>query len=124
MELTVQHLRYFEDYSYRTSVEVKNGLDQALRYLGAHDGEYDNVLITLDPWLFSYIYMLFCQQWPPSDVRRLLDERRDPPNFNAVNNLGKYRFRPKAERPRDAKVVFSYTVPGGNTWRVLVRETR
>jgi 4-amino-4-deoxy-L-arabinose transferase-like glycosyltransferase len=133
MELFARYADYFESYPRRTSTArfFQYELQQALGFARAHEAEYDQIWITggNEP----YIYVLFYNQWPPSDVHQQLVIRRAPPAFNQIETIGKYHFGDPSNIKPDALAILEtirdpdgkpvYEVRGGESnerGRVLV----
>jgi hypothetical protein len=91
-ELVVRYTYYYQEYPRQESViqYFQYGLDHALAYARAHETDYDEI------WVADvnqpYIYVLYDHTWPPSDVHKNLVLRRQPPDFNEVESIGKYHF--------------------------------
>ena len=78
-ELLARYRDYFADYPGKVARQFQYGLEQALGYARAHEAEYSEIWVTdtNEP----YIYVLFYAGWPPSDVHRSLEVRREPQRF-------------------------------------------
>jgi hypothetical protein len=124
LELLGRYRDYFYEYAKRKSVVnyFQYGLEQALGYARAHEREYDEIWVANENQ--PYIYVLFLNRWPPSDVHRSLSVRRDPPKFNEVEAIGKYRFGDPGIKPNELVLLYSvqdptdrtvYEVRGGKT---------
>lgn len=91
-ELLARYRDYFFEYPRREHVlrYYQYGLAEALAYARAHADGYDEIWVAgaEEP----YIYELFYNRWPPSEVHRDLQLRRAPPDFNQIEAIGKYRF--------------------------------
>lgn len=82
---------YFGRYAVDAGPSFHYGLEDAIRYAFAHEAEYEE--IWLHPDIHSaYIYVLFYRPWPPAAAQRDLVLTRDPPSWNIVHALDKYRF--------------------------------
>jgi hypothetical protein len=58
--------------------------------------------------------VLFFNKWSPSDVHRNLKVRRNPPKFNEVEAIGKYRFGdPPGVKPEELVLVYTVQDPAG-----------
>jgi 4-amino-4-deoxy-L-arabinose transferase-like glycosyltransferase len=120
-ELAGRYHHYFTAYPRAVARHFQYGLREALAYARAHEQEYDEIWVTDANQ--PYIYVLFFSRWPPSDVHRHLVVRRDPPAFNEVQAIGRYRFGPLPDTTAAALAplftVFdpagraAYTVRGG-----------
>jgi 4-amino-4-deoxy-L-arabinose transferase-like glycosyltransferase len=116
VELVQRFRDYFERYSKREAVieYFQYGLPDAVAYVRAHEKDYDQIWMTNDNQ--TYIYLLFFGSWPPSDVHRNLVVRRDPPQFNEVDAIGKYRFGvPPNGMVNGLRLVYSISDPVGRT---------
>lgn len=91
-ELLVRYAYYYTDYARREDVSAyfQVGLGPALAFARAHQAEYDEIWV--DDANQAYIYVLFGNRWPPSDVHERLQPHRMPPEFNSVDVFDKYRF--------------------------------
>lgn len=92
VELTGRYREYFGPYRDEVAASFHGGLEDTLRFVLAEDkGRYGEVWVT--PSVHAgYIYVLFYAAWEPSDVHRSLSVTRDPPEWNRVHSIGKYRF--------------------------------
>jgi hypothetical protein len=92
LELFVRYEDYFHEYAKREDVlqYFQYGLDRALGYVRAREGDYDEIWVTDTNQ--PYIYVLFYSRWPPSDVHQSLQVQRNPPAFNEATVIGKYHF--------------------------------
>jgi 4-amino-4-deoxy-L-arabinose transferase-like glycosyltransferase len=113
-----RYRNYFVDYPAQSAPYFRYGLRQALTYARAHQDEYDAVWVTgiNQP----YIDVLFYSRWPPNDVHRHLQVRRNPPWFNQVDGIGKYRFREEPDTgPTQLALLYTVSYPnGGVAWEV------
>jgi hypothetical protein len=115
-ELVVRYEDYFLEYPNRPRVldYYQYGMEQAVDYAHAHESEYDTIWMSNDNQ--TYIYVLFFTHWPPSDVHRRLAVRRDPPEFNQVDGIGKYRFgTPPDVAPGELALLHTIRGPDGRT---------
>jgi 4-amino-4-deoxy-L-arabinose transferase-like glycosyltransferase len=115
-ELIVRYEDYFFKYANRPRVleYYQYGMEQAVGYAQAHKSEYDTIWMSNDNQ--TYIYVLFFTQWPPSDVHRRLAVRRNPPEFNEVDAIAKYRFgTPPDVAVRDLVLLNTIKDPLGRT---------
>jgi len=116
LELSSRYRDYFNGYANRENVlnYFQYGLEQALRYVRVHETEYDEIWITDTNQ--PYIYVLFYDRWPPSEVHRSLNVQRNPPKFNEVEAIGKYRFGdPPSVKPDELALLYSVQDPVGRT---------
>ena len=91
-ELVVRYTYYYQEYPRQDNViqYFQYGLDHALVYARARETDYDEIWVT--DVNQPYIYVLYDHTWPPSDVHQNLVLRRQPPDFNEVELIGKYHF--------------------------------
>jgi 4-amino-4-deoxy-L-arabinose transferase-like glycosyltransferase len=97
LELRTRYMDYFVDYPAKVGSYFEYGMEDALRFVQAHESEYDDLLIA--DINQAYIYVLFYSKAPPALVQQTLQVRRNPPEFNHVDTFGKYRFVGLRERP-------------------------
>jgi hypothetical protein len=90
VEVAGRYESYFTGYSGEVAEEFHYGMPDALAYVEAIEGDYDEVWIRHQN--SAYIYLLFYRRWDPSDVHRGLVVRRNPPDWNVVESIGRYRF--------------------------------
>ena len=82
--------RYFTDYPTQAASQYSYGMKEALAFARQHEAEYDEIWVADSNQ--PYIFVLFYNAWPPEDVHRNLQVRRNPPGWNEVEAIGKYRF--------------------------------
>jgi 4-amino-4-deoxy-L-arabinose transferase-like glycosyltransferase len=86
--LVEMQVNYFDQYPKEVTKKWNYGLKEAIGYARQHEDEYDVIYVDQ-----PYIYVLFYNRWPPSDVHEMLAWRRDPPGGNRVEGIGRYRFQ-------------------------------
>lgn len=91
VELAGNYRFYFGAYRDEVAEQFHSGAGEALAYVDQHDPEVDEIWLPGD-MNSVYIYVLFYRRWSPEDVHRNLVVHRDPPNWNRVESIGKYRF--------------------------------
>jgi 4-amino-4-deoxy-L-arabinose transferase-like glycosyltransferase len=116
LELAFRYQDYFNSYPFRSDAMeyFQYGLENVLAYVQVHQSEYDEIWIT--DVNQPYIYVLFYNKWPPSDVHQNLQVLRAPPNFNQVDAFDKYHF---GDLPNDdfndLALLYSLQAANGNT---------
>jgi len=81
---------YYTYYPKEFSAEWQYGYQNAIKYVKAHQQEYDTVYISgMDR---AYIYTLFYLQYPPKDFRQTAKVSTDVFGFVHVYGFGKYQF--------------------------------
>ncbi|MGE0685850.1 MAG: glycosyltransferase family 39 protein [Dehalococcoidia bacterium] len=90
-DLQHRFVHYFGAYSEEVESNFHYGLKDALDYAFQHEDAYDEVWVLPDVHN-PYIYVLFYKRWSPDDVHSNLVLTRDPPEWNVVHSIGKYRF--------------------------------
>ncbi|MGI8550145.1 MAG: ArnT family glycosyltransferase [Dehalococcoidia bacterium] len=109
-----QHFdNYFNHYPKEVAPSFQFGLQQALSYAHLHEREYDQIWVvdTNEP----YIYVLFFNQWLPSEVHDKLQVSRNPPGFNQVYAFGKYHFLflPSSINKNQLRILYTVNYPSG-----------
>lgn len=89
-ELSARYRYYFGEYPDTVVWHYQYGLQEALDFARAREGEYNEIWV--DRTNQPYILVLFFARADPSTVHRELSVRRQPPYFNNVSSFGKYRF--------------------------------
>jgi hypothetical protein len=90
IELKGRFESYFSEYPDEVAEEFHYGMEDALAYVEGVEHDYDEVWIRHQN--SAYIYLLFYRRWDPSDVHRGLIVRRNPPDWNVVESIGRFRF--------------------------------
>jgi len=111
LELGRAYTDYFGPYRDRVAEPFHTGVGEALAYVDRNEADVEAI------WLPGrmnsvYIYVLFYRRWSPEDVHRRLVVRRDPPNWNYVESIGKYRFGDPPEF-EPGEVRFTSRLPDG-----------
>jgi len=90
-DLQHRFVHYFGGYGEEVESSFHYGLKDALDYAFEHEDAYDEVWVLPDVHN-PYIYVLFYKRWSPDDVHSNLVLTRDPPEWNVVHAIGRYRF--------------------------------
>jgi 4-amino-4-deoxy-L-arabinose transferase-like glycosyltransferase len=111
LELSRAHRDYFGNYRDTVAEPFHTGVREAIAYVDGSEADIEAIWLPGD-MNSVYIYVLFYLRWNPEDVHRSLVVRRDPPNWNYVESIGRYHFgEPPEFEP--GEVLFTSRLPDG-----------
>ena len=117
VELSNRYDRYFGEYPREVAEEFHYGMGEALAYVKMIEADYDEVWIRHQN--SAYIYVLFYREWDPSDVHRNLVVRRNPPDWNVVESIGRFHFGDAPGFQRQETLFMTYEPSGVPAYEVV-----
>ncbi|HEU5104186.1 MAG TPA: hypothetical protein VFU22_34450 [Roseiflexaceae bacterium] len=102
--LAWQASAWFRDYAVgyppRQAWENQDGLLEAMRRAIIYAPSFDEIWISHQGINEPYIYLLAAQPMPPAQAQAQIQVMRQPGRFNAITSIGRYRFVPVDEIPK------------------------